>query len=261
MPYLEDDLVETKSRNFRQEVGIDDRAVPDLIFVLGEMKRLKKICDYKVVADKDLPGALAKYDSDKRIIFLNQSTFDALDFPNHVGQQERRRSRFTVAHEIAHAILHHDGFLSRGPREKVLALGRRARSLEYEANRVAAAILAPTHIIDRAVESIHDRFDAEAASTLFEIGFQAATIRLETVSRLKRRATVRQRPLPTSYANFLRTLQATGARIESLEADDALKSRDAIAKGFLGVHCKGCGNFTLKKSDSGISCKTCSLDQ
>jgi hypothetical protein len=126
---------------------------------------------------------------------------------------------------------------------------------------VAAAILAPTHIIDRAVESIDGRFDAEAASTLFEIGFQAATIRLETVSRLKRRATVTQRPLPTSYANFLRTLQAKGARMESLEADDALKSRQAIAKGFLGVHCKGCGHFTLKANDKLISCDTCGLHQ
>src|SRR3979490_1134337 len=124
MRYLEDDLVETKSRNFRQEVGIDGRVVPDLIFALGEMKRLKKISDYIVVADKDLQGISAKYDSDKRIIYLNQSTFDALDFPNHVGQQERRRSRFTVAHEIAHAILQHEGFLNRGPSGKVLELGR-----------------------------------------------------------------------------------------------------------------------------------------
>jgi len=115
MAYLEDDRIDEKARNFRQEIGIDDRAVPDMIFALNEMKRLGKLSDYLVREDEDLQGVAAKYDSDTRTIYISRSTFNALDFPNYVGQQERRRSRFTVAHEIAHAILDHDGTLNRGP--------------------------------------------------------------------------------------------------------------------------------------------------
>ncbi len=70
-------------------------------------------------------------------------------------------------------------------------------------------------------------------SCLFDINAQAAAIRLETISRLKNRESGAPNLLPTSYANFLRGLQAKGARIESLEIDDAHKRKIALSQGFL----------------------------
>ena len=258
MAYMQDEEIEIGSRRFRQDIGIDDHDIPDLLFVLNELKRRGTISEYLPLPDETMPGNLAKYDSDSRILHINRSTYGALDLVYSDGQRERRRSRFTVGHEIAHVVLGHEGGRYRGQSSQVARrYSRDQRVAESEANRWASAFLAPRHIMDRVAAATGRLLDVEIVSCLFDINAQAAAIRLETISRLKNRESGAPKLLPTSYANFLRGLQAKGARIESLEIDDAHKRKIALSQGFLGVHCPDCGNFTLLKKDDVVRCVTC----
>ena len=258
MAYMRDEDIEIGSRRFRQDIGIDDRDIPDLLFVLNELKRRGTISEYLPLPDETMPGNLAKYDSDSKILQINRSTYGALDLVYSDGQRERRRSRFTIGHEIAHIVLGHEGGRYRGQSSQVAKrYSRDQRVAESEANRWASAFLAPRHIMDRAAADTGRPLNVETVSCLFDINAQAAEIRLETISRLKNRESGAPKLLPTSYANFLRGLQAKGARIESLEIDDAHKRKIALSQGFLDVHCPDCGNFTLLKKDDVVKCVTC----
>lgn len=59
----------------------------------------------------------------------------------------KERQRFTIAHEIAHFLLHRDR-LSGGITDDVLYRSRLSDELEWEANRLAADIIMPTRLIN-----------------------------------------------------------------------------------------------------------------
>ena len=60
------------------------------------------------------------------------------------------RKRFTIAHEIAHFILHSDQ-LVRGDIEETLYRGGLSDRLETEANKLAADILMPLSLIEKLI--------------------------------------------------------------------------------------------------------------
>ncbi|MEA1030710.1 ImmA/IrrE family metallo-endopeptidase [Pseudomonas sp. N-137] len=64
----------------------------------------------------------------------------------------KERQRFTIAHEIAHFLLHRDRLAS-GITDDVLYRSRLTDDLEREANRLAADIIMPAHLIQSALES------------------------------------------------------------------------------------------------------------
>jgi Zn-dependent peptidase ImmA (M78 family) len=71
--------------------------------------------------------------------------------------ETRERQRFTLAHEIAHFLLHRDVIEADGEiRDNVLYRSRQPERLEYEANRLAAEIILP-------IEHIKSDLDALAA--------------------------------------------------------------------------------------------------
>ena len=91
------------------------------------------------------------------------------------------RKRFTIAHEIAHIILH-DAFI--GKNEKGIVDDRLYRSnlsnpLETAANRMAADILMPLHLLQEAIDQNGPNVDELAAQ--FKVSPAAMTIRLGLV--------------------------------------------------------------------------------
>ena len=62
-----------------------------------------------------------------------------------------RRQRFTVAHEIGHYLLHRDQIGS-GISDDVLYRSSLSDHREAEANRIAADILMPRHLVDQYIE-------------------------------------------------------------------------------------------------------------
>lgn len=91
-----------------------------------------------------------------------------------------RRQRFTVAHEIAHFLLHRDQIGS-GIADDVLYRSSLSDAREAEANRLAADILVPRHALNRELEarkhlSREDQISELAA--LFDVSEVAMKIRL-----------------------------------------------------------------------------------
>lgn len=63
----------------------------------------------------------------------------------------KERQRFTIAHEIAHFLLHKDR-LAGGIEDDVLYRSRLSDELEREANRLAADIVMPAHLVSAAMQ-------------------------------------------------------------------------------------------------------------
>lgn len=91
-----------------------------------------------------------------------------------------RRQRFTVAHELAHYLLHRDQ-IGAGIQDDVLYRSNLSDQREAEANRLAAEILMPREKIDRALADVRDLPESEripALSERFGVSDVAMRIRL-----------------------------------------------------------------------------------
>jgi Zn-dependent peptidase ImmA (M78 family) len=91
------------------------------------------------------------------------------------------RQRFTVAHELAHYLLHR-GLIGGGITDDALYRSGQSDSVEAEANRLAADILMPAELIKerrRALERIGVDDLVESLAETFEVSPMAISIRLE----------------------------------------------------------------------------------
>lgn len=86
------------------------------------------------------------------------------------------RKRFTVAHEIAHYLLHRQFFAADGLVDDAMYRSQLSTKKEIEANTLAADLLMPWHLLrplsDKPVEELAKRF---------QVSQQAMNIRLETL--------------------------------------------------------------------------------
>lgn len=85
------------------------------------------------------------------------------------------RQRFTVAHEIAHYLLHRDK-IDKGLTDDTFYRSGLSDVTEREANRLAADILMPWHLVRVATE--HGTRDPETLSDAFQVSEAAMSIRL-----------------------------------------------------------------------------------
>ncbi|CDZ60115.1 Ribosomal protein L22 [Neorhizobium galegae bv. orientalis] len=93
--------------------------------------------------------------------------------------EKKERQRFTLAHEIAHFLLHRDK-IGDGLYDDVLYRSKLSNHLEYEANRLAAEIVMPAAAvkdISKDAQYIDDE-KVEEISNLFGVSKEAMTIRL-----------------------------------------------------------------------------------
>ncbi len=86
----------------------------------------------------------------------------------------RVRKRFTVAHELAHYLLHKDQIGSE-VEDTVLYRSKLSDSIEREANRFAAAMLMPVNLIE---EATRVNRDARAIAHYLQVSEAALKIRL-----------------------------------------------------------------------------------
>jgi Zn-dependent peptidase ImmA (M78 family) len=110
----------------------------------------------------DTSGMIRKGDGDSYSIFVNQ---------NH----HSHRRRFTMAHECAHFILHREA-IGDGIYDDALYRSGLPNKLEYEANRMAADILMPHHLISQALDDGYSTI--EELADLFEVSRSAMSIRM-----------------------------------------------------------------------------------
>jgi Zn-dependent peptidase ImmA (M78 family) len=94
-------------------------------------------------------------------------------------------------------ISSHQQTYFRGPTsDKAISLGSRVAPREAEANKFAAAFLAPSHLAKPTMT-------AEHISELFDINISAAALRREALARMDRRARNILRPLPPGVEEYL----------------------------------------------------------
>ena len=86
------------------------------------------------------------------------------------------RQRFTIAHEIAHCVLHEDE-IGDGFFDDALYRSGLSNAQEAEANRLAADILMPRRLLNQAIEDMEDP-TIPALAKKFKVSESAMSIRL-----------------------------------------------------------------------------------
>jgi hypothetical protein len=205
--YRTDEELEELGRRFLRTLGIEDQIRPDMMTVITKLKRHVPQFNYRRVPDDQMPRAEAEWSSEDVLLTMRESVF--------VGMQRGEvRSRFAVSHELAHYALGHKGYRNR----KTEALQRDYSSAsvkheESEANRLAAIILAPEHLMPEGAS-------AEEISATFGLSLPASIIRKEEIERMRRRRRGQLRPLPASIAEMLRDAKRQGMNIQTRLDDE-----------------------------------------
>jgi predicted transcriptional regulator len=88
------------------------------------------------------------------------------------GTGDERRRRFTIAHEIGHFVLHP----RRVAPERGGAVNEAMKIQEREADRFAAELLMPEHLVRKAVQD--EGADVRRLAERFEVNEQAMSVRL-----------------------------------------------------------------------------------
>lgn len=257
MPFADDEDCDLAARKIRIAVGIEDRFRPDMIFFLSELKRSGWIKDYLTVPG-DNRADEALYDSDTNTIGVRADVLAALDRPSRASKVEHQHFRFTVAHEISHAALKHEGVHFRGATSvHVKRIPSRAKRNEREADRLASHILAPYYLAREVMRALKlTTLTAEHISELFGINISAAAIAKERIERMYRREHRLPRALPKGIVDLLRARQQQGHRVTSLEIEERRQRREATEKGYEGIPCAKCGNYTLRRMGDRLRCET-----
>lgn len=101
-------------------------------------------------------------------------------FQIRINRHEKKtRQRFTLAHEIAHFLLHRDK-IGNGLVDDVLYRSKLSNALEVEANQLGAELIMPYEMINRETK-IYDGIDdavIDALASKFEVSPPAMEIRL-----------------------------------------------------------------------------------
>jgi len=102
-------------------------------------------------------------------------------FKIRVNRHEvKTRQRFTIAHEIAHFLLHQD-YIGSGISDTVLYRSSLSSRIEAEANRLAADIVMPVKLIREDMRKFDysvDEASAEELAELYEVSKQAMKVRI-----------------------------------------------------------------------------------
>lgn len=102
--------------------------------------------------------------------------------------EARERQRFTIAHELAHYLLHRDIIDSSpdGITDNVLYRSGAPERIEYEANRLAADLIMPMDLIQKKLTQDFNGMITEATieslAAAFRVSKAAMEIRLSTLS-------------------------------------------------------------------------------
>lgn len=102
--------------------------------------------------------------------------------------EARERQRFTIAHELAHFLLHRD-LIDRSPdgiTDNVLYRSGAPDQVEFEANRLAADMIMPAALVEK---KLNDEFQGviteatiESLAARFQVSKAAMEIRLSTLT-------------------------------------------------------------------------------
>ncbi len=169
---------------------------------IGDIRPARRI--HLVVKPDDEMGSDDAYtDTTKATIYLRESTFKDLAVSS--------RARFTLAHEIGHAMLHNrDGALSRsmsGKDARTQAGTFGVAKLESEANQFASAFLMPREKVDLNASN-------SEISQQFGVTEKTAEVRKRFLNELNRRELGQKRKLTPTMILSLAKLGISTKKFE-----------------------------------------------
>jgi Zn-dependent peptidase ImmA (M78 family) len=108
------------------------------------------------------------------------------EFVIRINRHEaKHRQRFTLAHELAHLLLHKDRIIAQGGwSENVLLRSGQPASIEYEANRLASDLVIPSAQLAKATADYSGPMTSEVVEDLahrFGVSTAAMEIKLQMV--------------------------------------------------------------------------------
>lgn len=142
---------------------------------LGELARALGIVSIRVSSMRTGVSGQIMKEGDHYVIRVNRN-------------EARERQRYTIAHELAHYLLHKEiiDSLPDGITDNVLYRSGAPERIEFEANRLAAEIVMPMHLIE---EKLKNEFNGvvtdatiESLAAAFAVSKAAMEIRLSTVA-------------------------------------------------------------------------------
>ena len=130
-------------------------------------------------------GALAKALGLKVVLATLPMNISGLIQPDNGGFvvkvnrfESKERQRFTIAHEIAHYLIHRDRINS-GIVDSVLYRSKLSSRMEAEANRLAADIVMPTEAVISAMRKFGDTIaDSDVAELALEFGVSKQAMKI-----------------------------------------------------------------------------------
>jgi Zn-dependent peptidase ImmA (M78 family) len=143
----DEESIERAARELRIKLGIDNQLRPDMTTVIIKLKDRQIIKNYVRVPDEEMPNDEARFDSENGLLYVRESTFCTASAMYTYTDTERRRARYTIAHELGHIALGHVGVRYRGATDALAKkFAQQIRQDERDAERFAVAFLAPEHL-------------------------------------------------------------------------------------------------------------------
>ena len=161
--------IETLTDQLRERIGIPDDVRPDALDVLRRLKFTKVIADFR--EEHSAAGREARWDAQTRTIALSPTLWIAI----HSGNEDAD-ARFTVFHEVGHAVL---GHTARNRRTGGKAqFGKMVEADENEADEFALSFAIPLKFSSSA-----GRADVPNLAALFGLPIEQASRRLVDLQR------------------------------------------------------------------------------
>jgi putative toxin-antitoxin system antitoxin component (TIGR02293 family) len=157
------------AHGLRHRFGVESEHAPNIADILTTLKKLFPKVKIQIVPDSNLPIAEALADWRTQTILLKESLFGALENAD-------ARARFTVAHELGHLFLRHEGARYRATTKRFVFAVERQQ--EWEAHIFAAEFLAPAHLVSQYKS-------ADEIAQRFQVSLELAKLRLEELSNDK----------------------------------------------------------------------------
>jgi hypothetical protein len=136
-PARSGESIESLADSVRRAVGLMDQMYfPVLEFLEFGLAHFVDGMEFDIAEAKELGAREGAVDPLKRVLYIRSDIYDA-------ASKDNGRARFTVAHEIGHALMH-VGTLNRAlPSQSVPAY----KNPEWQANRFSASLLMPRHLV------------------------------------------------------------------------------------------------------------------
>ncbi|MBX9463597.1 MAG: ImmA/IrrE family metallo-endopeptidase [Aquamicrobium sp.] len=161
------------ARVAKAEKAILDRYMSDYPIKLGQLARDLGVAIKVSSMGTGISGQISR-EGNQYVIRVNRN-------------EARERQRFTIAHELAHYLLHRNVIDSspEGITDTVLYRSGKPEQIEFEANRLAAEIVMPISLVEKEVQQrfrgVVTETTIESLASRFEVSKAAMEIKLSTL--------------------------------------------------------------------------------